>query len=106
MESSRSQEGSYNHQYMYYVHIMFACVHSVLCGFFSNQISLPLSVQLSRSMLRHHQEQSTMAQRSEKEELQRMRKVASSIAKEVKHFWESVRKVYTTSKMCVCVCVC
>ena len=46
-----------------------------------------------------------MAQRSEKEELQRMRKVASSIAKEVKHFWESVRKVYTTSKMCVCVCV-
>ena len=44
-------------------------------------------------MLRHHQEQSTLAQRSEKEELQRLKKIASTIAKEVKHFWESVRKV-------------
>lgn len=49
--------------------------------------------QLSRSMMKHHLEQSTLAQRSEKEELQRLRKIASSIAKEVKHFWESVRKV-------------
>ena len=50
-------------------------------------------IQLSRSMMKHHLEQSTLAQRSEKEELQRLKKIASSIAKEVKHFWESVRKV-------------
>ena len=56
--------------------------------------------QLSRSMMRHHVEQSTMAQRSEKEEHQRLRKIASSIAKEIKHFWESVRKV-----QCTCSCI-
>ena len=31
--------------------------------------------------------------KSEKEELLRLRKIASSIAKEVKHFWDSIRKV-------------
>ena len=33
-----------------------------------------------------------------------MRKIASSIAKEVKHFWESLRKACL--HVCVCVCVC
>jgi len=32
-------------------------------------------------------------QKTEKEDLQRLRKIASSIAKEVKHFWESIQKV-------------
>lgn len=31
--------------------------------------------------------------RTEKDELQRLRKIASSIAKEVKHFWDSIQKV-------------
>ena len=31
--------------------------------------------------------------KSEKEELLRLRKIASSVAKEVKHFWDSIRKV-------------
>ena len=31
--------------------------------------------------------------RSEKEESLRLRKIASSIAKEVKHFWDSIQKV-------------
>ena len=62
--------------------------------------SISLLPQLSRSMMRHHQEQSTQVQRSEKEELQRLRKVASSIAKEVKHFWDSVRKVTISQLVC------
>ena len=35
--------------------------------------------------------------RTEKEEALKLRKVASSIAKEVKHFWDSIQKV-----RCVC----
>ena len=31
--------------------------------------------------------------RTEKDELHRLRKIASSIAKEVKHFWDSIQKV-------------
>lgn len=31
--------------------------------------------------------------KTEKEELLRLRKIASSIAKEVKHFWDSMQKV-------------
>ena len=39
--------------------------------------------------------------KSEKEEHTRLRKIASSIAKEVKHFWDSMRKVY----LCVDCCL-
>ena len=57
-------------------------------------LSLPLSLpQLCRSVVRHHQELEMQQMRTEKDELQRLRKIASSIAKEVKHFWDSIQKV-------------
>jgi hypothetical protein len=37
--------------------------------------------------------------KSEKEELVKLRKIASSIAKEVKYFWESIRKVHDMIKV-------
>lgn len=44
-------------------------------------------------MAHYHRESYVQQAKSEKEELVRLRKIASSIAKEVKHFWDSIRKV-------------
>ena len=50
-------------------------------------------LQLSRSMVRQHSERECLHARSEKEQQQRLKRVAASIAKEIKHFWESIQKV-------------
>ncbi len=67
-------------------------------------------VQLCRSVIRVHQEREMSLARSEKEELLRLRRVASTLAKEVKHFWESIQKVcvcvHVCRHACACVCVC
>ena len=44
-------------------------------------------------MARQHLDRETHHVRLEKEELLRLRRVAAGIAKEVKHFWESIQKV-------------
>ena len=43
---------------------------------------------------RHHQEMEQQHKKNEKEELLHLRKIASLMAKEVKHFWESIHKVH------------
>ena len=49
---------------------------------------------------RHHQEMDQQHKKNEKEELLHLRKIASVMAKEVKHFWESIHKVtYCTQKL-------
>ena len=50
-------------------------------------------VQLCRTISRHHQEKEVMDQRAQKDELTKLRKIASNMAKEVKHFWDSIQKV-------------
>ena len=44
-------------------------------------------------MLKYHQEQKSKEVKAEKEESVRLRKIAASIAKEIKQFWSSVEKV-------------
>ena len=44
-------------------------------------------------MLKYHQEQKSKEVKAEKEESVRLRKIATSIAKEIKQFWSSVEKV-------------
>lgn len=41
--------------------------------------------------------------KTEREELLRLKKIASSVAKEVKYFWDSVRKVRIIAVMHRCV---
>lgn len=48
---------------------------------------------LSRAVLKYHQEQRSKEVKAEKEESVRLRKIAASIAKEIKQFWGSVEKV-------------
>ena len=68
------------------------CMNAMLtCEFMNKQVLFLL--QLSRSVAHYHKENHMQQVKSEKEELARLRKIASSIAKEVKHFWESIRKV-------------
>lgn len=50
--------------------------------------------QLSRAVLKYHQEQRSKEVKAEKEESVRLRKIAASIAKEIKQFWGSVEKVF------------
>ena len=65
-------------------------------------------------MARHHQELDQQQKKMKKEELVQLRKIASSIAKEVKHFWESIQKVrlqyvlymYTVLFVCMVSCKC
>lgn len=52
-----------------------------------------LFFQLCRSVARQYQEREMYHMRTEKEELLRLKKIASVIAKEVKHFWDSIQKV-------------
>ena len=44
-------------------------------------------------MAHYHKENHMQQVKSEKGEHLRLRKIASSIAKEVKYFWDSIRKV-------------
>ena len=64
-----------------HVHVSFVCFNLVF--FF----------QLCRTISRHHQEKEVVEHRAQKDELQRLRKIASTMAKEVKHFWDSIQKV-------------
>ena len=41
----------------------------------------------------YHQEQEQQTERAIKEEQLRLRKIASLLAKEVRHFWDSMQKV-------------
>lgn len=50
--------------------------------------------QISRSVSGYHRELEMQQMRVEKEEALKLRKIASSIAKEVKHFWDSIQKVH------------
>ena len=50
-------------------------------------------MQISRAVLKYHQEQKSKEVKAEKEESVRLRKIAASIAKEIKQFWSSVEKV-------------
>ena len=44
-------------------------------------------------VLKHFQEKATAAAKAEKEEEQRLRKVASFVAKEIRTFWATIEKV-------------
>ena len=56
---------------------------------------MPGLLQMVRSVLRHHQESSTRKEQQGREERQRLKKIANSIAKEVKQFWDSINRVCT-----------
>jgi len=45
-------------------------------------------------VLKHFQDKTAAAARAEKEEEQRLRKVASFVAKEIRTFWANVEKVH------------
>ena len=45
-------------------------------------------------VLKHFQDKAAAAAKAEKEEEQRLRKVASFVAKEIRTFWTNVEKVY------------
>lgn len=55
--------------------------------------SIHFSHQLCRAVHKHHQEHEVLQVKTEKEEVLKLRKIASTIAKEIKHFWDSVHKV-------------
>lgn len=44
-------------------------------------------------VIRHHEEQKQKEERAKREEQAKLRRIASSIAKEVKQFWSNVEKV-------------
>ncbi|XP_061446917.1 helicase SRCAP isoform X2 [Rhineura floridana] len=46
-----------------------------------------------RMVIRHHEEQKQKEERAKREEQAKLRRIASSIAKEVKQFWSNVEKV-------------
>lgn len=43
--------------------------------------------------MKYHQDKKMKELRAKKEESARLRRIATSIAKEIKHFWQSVEKV-------------
>ncbi|XP_064459250.1 helicase domino-like isoform X2 [Ornithodoros turicata] len=47
----------------------------------------------ARMMMKYHQEREQKAERAEKEELQRLRKIAGQVAKEIKLFWTNIEKL-------------
>lgn len=57
--------------------------------------------QCGRMVLKHFQDKAAAAARAEKEEEQRLRKVASFVAKEIRTFWTNVEKVgFYDVKLC------
>lgn len=57
--------------------------------------------QISRSVSGYFRELEMQQVRMEKEEALKLRKIASSIAKEIKHFWDSIQKVHVQVHVCV-----
>ena len=55
--------------------------------------------QLSRSVAHYHKENCMQQAKTEKEEHLKLRKIASAIAKEVKFFWDSMRKVINVLRL-------
>ncbi len=49
--------------------------------------------QLSKSVMKYHTDKRMKEQRVKKEESARLKRIASSISKEIKQFWQSVEKV-------------
>ena len=56
-------------------------------------ISLPGLLQMVRSVLRHHQEAIARKEQQGRDERQKLKKIANTIAKEVKQFWDSINRV-------------
>uniref|UniRef100_UPI00358EE607 uncharacterized protein isoform X2 n=1 Tax=Myxine glutinosa TaxID=7769 RepID=UPI00358EE607 len=52
-----------------------------------------LAKKLARMVVRFHDEQKQKEERAKKDELSKLRRIASGIAKEVKHFWNNIEKV-------------
>lgn len=50
-------------------------------------------LQMVRSVLRHHQEAIARKEQQGRDERQRLKKIANTIAKEVKQFWDSINRV-------------
>lgn len=50
-------------------------------------------LQLSRMVAKYHQEQEQKEQRAVKEEAQKLKRIASQVAKQVKEFWANIEKV-------------
>ena len=82
-------------QVLYNVHSVSLCVCVCVCV---------CSLQLCRTMARHHQELEQQQKRTVKDEVIQLKKIASLIAKEVKHFWDSIQKVnvYTVCALFLC----
>ena len=57
--------------------------------------------QISRSVSGYFRELEMQQVRTEKEESLKLRKIASSIAKEIKHFWDSIQKVHVCVMMII-----
>lgn len=60
------------------------------------KVSFPFKftiLQCGRMVLKHFQDKAAAAAKAEKEEEQRLRKVASFVAKEIRTFWSNVEKV-------------
>lgn len=55
--------------------------------------SFPLVCQLAASVAKQHTQRLQKEQRAEKEEVVRLKRIASNVAKEVRHFWTNVEKV-------------
>ena len=55
--------------------------------------------------MKYHQDKKMKEQRAKKEESARLRRIASSIAKEVKQFWQSVEKVISIFYIRFHVCI-
>ncbi|CAN7985968.1 unnamed protein product [Ixodes hexagonus] len=47
----------------------------------------------ARMVLKYHQERELKAERAEKEELQKLRRIAGQVAKEIKSFWANIEKL-------------
>ena len=50
-------------------------------------------IQISRMIMRYHQDRMDDEKRAEKEEGTRLRRIAGQLAKQIKDFWSSIEKV-------------
>ncbi|XP_013928369.1 PREDICTED: helicase SRCAP-like, partial [Thamnophis sirtalis] len=60
---------------------------------FGHLVFLLCGIQVVRMVIRHHEEQKQKEERAKRDEQAKLRRIASSIAKEVKQFWSNVEKV-------------
>jgi len=72
------------------------------------QSGMPLCVcvlfQCARNVQKYFQEKAIQAQKAEKVQELRLKKIASFIAKEIKTFWSNVEKVTMKSLITSCMC--